>query len=322
MAGRLHDFTPQRYMLTYGPNEPALRVRAGDSVRVKTLDAGGTDEQGRRVSPSMLQSRADTDLLRSNPLVGPFHVEGAQPGDALAVRIVRIGLNRATAYSTSEAHFGMFSGEAPGRKMLVSPPLQKERFDWRLDLRRKTGTLRLKRSAQRTITVPLDPFIGSIGVAPRYGRVETALTPGEYGGNMDCIETRQGTTIFLPVFVRGGLLAFGDIHAAQGDGEICGTALETSAEVTLKFDVLKGQTLDWPRMEDREWIMTVGSARPLTDALRIAFREMLNWLTRERRFDSREAIQLLSQAGRVRVGNVCDPNYSVVYKLRKSLLTR
>jgi acetamidase/formamidase len=317
--GRLHIFAPAKYMLTYGPNAPALRVKAGDSVRVKTVDARGRDERGRRVPPARLQSREGTDLLPSNPLVGPFHIEGAEPGDTLIVKIARIELNRPTAWASSAPDFGAFTGETPGRRMLVTPRLREERFTWRLDLRRKTGTLDLRRSRQRKVTVPLEPFIGSIGVAPRYGRVETALTPGEYGGNMDCIETRQGVTIHFPVFVCGGLLAFGDVHAAQGDGEICGSALETTAEVTLRFDLLKGKPLDWPRMEDRDWLMTVGNARPLLDALRIAFRQMLDWLVEDYGFDSRDAMQLLSQAGRARIGNVCDPNYSVVYKVRKSL---
>lgn len=159
-------------------------------------------------------------------------------------------------------------------------------------------------------------------MAPRYGRVETALTPGEYGGNMDCVDTREGTTLYFPVFVRGGLLAFGDIHAAQGDGEVCGVGLETTAEVTLRFELIRKKILNWPRMEDDHWIMTACSARPLFDAFRLAHYEMLRWLVDEHGLDSGEGFQLLSQVARVRVGNVCDPNYTVVCKFPKSILPK
>ena len=137
---------------------------------------------------------------------------------------------------------------------------------------------------------------------------------------MDCIETKQGTTIYLPVFVDGGYLAFGDVHAAQGDGEICGVALETSAEVTLKIDVVKGKSIEWPRFEDEGSIMVAGSARPLMDAFNTAHLEMVKWLTADYGFDKWDALQLLSQVGTCRVGNVVDVNYTVVAKFPKYCL--
>jgi len=318
--GKTHRLTPARYCLTYGPNEPAMCIQPGDSVIVNTVDAGGLDEHGRKVPASMLESRPDTELCPSNPLVGPIHVEDAGPLDTLVVEIRRIRLNRPTAWSAFNPGFGFFTGETPGRRMALTPDIQSRRFEWKLDLKRKAGALALKRSRVKRLTIPLDPFIGSIGVAPRYGRVETALTPGEYGGNMDCVETRQGTTLYLPVFVRGALLGFGDVHAAQGDGEICGVALETTAEVTLRLGLIKGRALDWPRLEDRAWLMTAGSARPLMDAFRLAHYEMVKWLVDEYGFEQSEAVQALSQVGRARVGNVCDPNYTVLAKFPKKHL--
>jgi acetamidase/formamidase len=182
--------------------------------------------------------------------------------------------------------------------------------------------LDLPLSKLKKVGVPLHPFIGSIGVAPRFGRMETSLTPGEYGGNMDCVETKAEATIYFPVFMQGGYLVLGDIHAAQGDGELCGVALETTAEVKLHVDVLKNEKIEWPRIEDEEWIMTVGSSRPLMEAYKIAHYEMLKWLVSDYDFDKWEALQLLSQIGRCRIGNVVDPNYTVVAKFQKKYLPK
>jgi acetamidase/formamidase len=168
--------------------------------------------------------------------------------------------------------------------------------------------------------VPLDPFIGSIGVAPRYGRVEMTLTPGEYGGNMDYMETREGTTLYLPVWVEGAYLSFGDVHAVQGDGEVNGTALEVPAEVTLRLEVIKGQEADWPRLEDETYIMATGSTRPLMDCVRLAQMELLNWLVRDYGFQREEAWQLMGQVSSMRIGNVVDPCYTVVARFPKRYL--
>jgi acetamidase/formamidase len=134
---------------------------------------------------------------------------------------------------------------------------------------------------------------------------------------MDCVETKKGATVLLPIFVKGGYLAFGDVHAAQGDGEICGVALETTAEVKIRVQVIKNKAIGWPRIEDDEWLMVAASSRPLMDAFKIAHYELLNWLTTDYGFDRSEGFQVLSQAGRCRVGNVVDPNYTVVAKIPK-----
>ena len=324
MAARrkTHRFEPQTYQFTYGGAEAVLTVRPGETVVAKTADAFGFDEHGRSIPASKMASRDDTEFYAVNPLVGPIAVEGAEPGDTLVVEIRKIALNRPYATSGVEAAFGCFTGECDGKRMSFTPNMKEKEFRWRLDLKRNSGTLRLEKSRMKSMTIPLQPFLGSIGVAPRWGRVETSLTPGEYGGNMDCVETRRGATLYFPVFVSGGLLAFGDVHAAQGDGEICGIGLEATAEVTLRLNVIKNHALDWPRMEDRDWIMTAGSARPLWDAYRLAHREMLRWLVGQYGFGPDEGLQVLSQVGRARVGNVCDPNYTVIAKFPKKHLPK
>jgi len=208
----------------------------------------------------------------------------------------------------------------PGRWFLLNSPLETIYYDWKLDQERNTGTLELQGSRLAKVEIPLHPFLGSIGVAPRFGRVEMSLTPGEYGGNMDCVETKAGSTLYLPVFVRGGYIAFGDIHAAQGDGEICGVALETTAEVTMKVYIVEGKSIEWPKIEDDNWIMTACSSRPMIEAYKIAHYKMVKWLESEYGFERWEALQLLSQVGRCRIGNVVDPCYTVVAKYPKKYL--
>ena len=318
--GTIHKLEPRIYQYTFGPNEPALTIKSGDTVVAATRDASGLNEKMEPM-PEVQKQRSDiTSYCERNPLVGPIYVEEAEPGDTLAVTIQKIELNRNYAWSRHRAYFACLSGEVPGKQLLLHEPVPESKFDWQLDLERKTGILELKESKRKRIEIPLHPFLGSIGVAPRFGRVESSLAPGEYGGNMDCVETKEGTTLHLPVWVRGAYFAFGDIHAAQGDGEICGVALETTAEVTFKLEVIKGRSIEWPRLEDDTYIMTTGSGRPLMDCVRIAQVELVKWLVDEYGFEKWEAFQVISQAMTMRIGNVVDPNYTVVAKFPKQYL--
>ena len=318
--GKLHILQPIVYQYTYGPNQPLLRVRSGDSVTVSTIDAHGFDRCGKPLTKSQKQKSEITTFAEANPLVGPICIEEAEPGDLLQIVIRKILIDREYAFSSLSPHFGALTGESTGRELLFNEPLPEARYHWELDLAAQTGTLRLPKSKLEKIQIPLHPFIGSIGVAPRFGRTETALVPGEYGGNMDCVETKEGTILYLPIWVRGAYLSFGDIHAAQGDGEICGVALETTAQVTLKLEVIKNRTAEWPRLENQTHMMVAGSARPLMDAVRIAHVELTKWLVADYRFDKWEALQVLSQVGTMRVGNVVDPNYTIVAKFPKKYL--
>lgn len=309
----LHRYEPNIYYHTYGPNPAALKIKPGDTLTTSTVDAGGYDNHGEQITSEMRQRSQKTIYSNSNPLTGPFYIEGAEPGDTLNIDIKKIKLTRDSAWSRVASHFGGLTEEAPGRRLLYNDPLPGKRYEWSLNLNEMTGTTDLPGSQKRSPVIPLHPFIGSIGVAPRYGRVEMSLTPGEFGGNMDCPDVKEGATLQLPVSVRGGLLVFGDIHAAQGDGELCGVALETSAEITLNIDVIKKQ-IDWPRIIDSKWIMVAGSSRPLMEAYKIAHVEMVKWLSDEYGYDKWDALQLLSQVGRVRIANTVDPNYTVAAK--------
>jgi len=317
---KLHRLEPRVYQYTFGPNEPLVRIRSGDSVTTSTVDAQGLDRNGNPLAEHQKQRSKATVFQESNPLVGPIWIEEAQPGDLLKISMEKILLNREYAFSFLRSHFGSLTGESEGKDLLLNDPLSEKKYRWNLNLDSQMGTLKLSESKLEKIEIRLHPFIGSIGVAPRFGRIETALVPGEYGGNMDCIETKEGAVLYLPIWVEGAYLSFGDVHAAQGDGEICGVALETTAEVTLKLEVIKNKTAQWPRIEDETHIMVAGSARPLMDAVRVSHVELIKWLVADYGFDKWEAVQVLSQVGRIRIGNVVDPNYTVVAKFPKKHL--
>ena len=137
---------------------------------------------------------------------------------------------------------------------------------------------------------------------------------------MDFNEVVEGVTMYFPVFEPGALFMLGDGHAAQGDGEIDGAAIETSFDVTFTVDLIKGKKINWPRLENDEVIMSIGSTRPLMDALRIACADMVNWLVEDHGYDKFEALQLLGQAARIEIANVVDPQYSVACLIEKKYL--
>jgi acetamidase/formamidase len=191
---------------------------------------------------------------------------------------------------------------------------------WQLDRARNVGILDIPNSASKRIELPLRPMLGRVAVAPAGQEAWGGLWPGNFGGNMDTSDVREGATVYLPVFHDGGYFYFGDGHALQGDGEIVGSGLETTMDVTLQFDVIKGRTIAWPRIEDETHIMVAGSIRPLVDAFRIAQVELIQWLVDDYGFDKMDAYQVVSQAGTTRVANVVDPNYTIVAKFPKSAL--
>ena len=315
-----HHLDPKIYYYTFAMHEPALRVHSGDTVVSVAPDAFGYDAERNPLPEHMKHKVEGTVLQESNPVVGPIYVEEADVGDLLAVHIERIRVNRDFAISHQMPNFGSLTGEGPGHTLVYNEPIPSIPYEWELDLDRQVGILELPQSRLKRVEVPLHPFIGTIGIAPRFGRVEITLTPGEHGGNMDCVDTCEGTTLYLPVWAKGGYLSFGDVHALQGDGEINGIALEVSAEVTLTVQVLKERKAEWPRLENETHIMVAGSTRPLMDCVRLAQMELLYWLVDDYDFQREEAWQLNAQVGSMRIGNIVDPCYTVVAKFPKQYL--
>lgn len=298
-------FEPTDGVPSFGVREPVLRIKPGDVVETRTFSR-----------PGDYYERAGGAWPGE---VGPFHIEGATPDDTLVVKILRLRLNRDTAVSAvNPGGISAVAGDA--RTRMLNDPLPTRRFVWQLDRARNVGILDLPNSASKRIEVPLRPMLGRLAVAPAGTEVFGGLWPGNFGGNMDSPDAREGTTVYLPIFHAGALFYFGDVHALQGDGEIVGSGLETTADVTFQFDLIKGRRIRWPRMEDASDIMVAGSARPLVDAFRIAQVELIEWLVDEYGFEKMEAYQVVSQAGHSRIANVVDPNYTVMAKFPKKLL--
>ncbi|MFA6507000.1 MAG: acetamidase/formamidase family protein [Treponemataceae bacterium] len=317
-----HTFLPKRYHYTFGPHTPELSIVSGDTLTTRTRDCRGQDGERNPLPENMKPSAAGTDFQQSNPVVGPIVVKDARRGDCLRVHIDRITIDRDYGMSKQNARFGSLTGEWPGHPMHYPAPIETRFFDWKIDPERLVGTLLLPNSKLTKVEVPLVPFIGSIGVAPPMGRVETTMTPGEFGGNMDYRGLTEGVSLYLPVWVDGGYLGFGDVHALQGDGETNGTAVEVSAEVSLTVEVVKNKKIGWPRAENEDYLIVLGSARPLEDCVRLAMFELLLWLVDDYGFEREEAWQLMGQLGRLDIANVVDPAYTVAAKFPKRYLPR
>jgi acetamidase/formamidase len=298
-AAETHRLKPTTGHATFAVREPVLTVKPGDVLESETL-WGEWYEKAGGAWPGE---------------VGPIAIEGAEPGDTLVVGILKVRPNRDTAVSTQGGTFGALVPD--GGTAFLNEPFPRGRYVWRLDGERMTGTVDLPGSAVKSVTVPLRPMIGRVAVAPAGDEEFGGLWPGRFGGNMDTEDVREGTTVYLPVAHPGGLFYFGDGHALQGDGELCGSGLETSMEVAFRFGLLKGKRIAWPRLENSEYIMVAGSARPLSDALRIAGVELVGWLVEDYGFGKEDAYQLLSQLAVLQVANMVDPLYTVVAKFPK-----
>ena len=286
-------------------NKPVATITPGETVEVETWDASGNI-----VKP--VQALAETiqkGIQRfSNPITGPIYVEKAEPGDALKIEIINISFPD-VGWTAVIPGFGGLEGW-----LRLSPPLTK--FS-----KISGGKINYALNDGRTIEIPVKPFIGTIGVSPEFEAVST-IVPGKHGGNMDVPDICTGNTLYLPVAVSGALLGLGDVHAVQGDGEICGTALEVSSKITMRIEVEKNKRLDWPRIESKDEIMTVCSAKPLEDAVRMAFLEMIKWLETDYGFERYDAYMLLSLAAKARIAQIVDPLFTVVAKLPKKMLPK
>ena len=307
-AAQPRKFVPSQGEPTFAVRKPVLHVKPGDIIETQTFSKPGDYYDPQKAGPWPGE-------------VGPFYIEGAAPGDTLVVRILKLTPNRDVAIShLRRSGISAVAGDSSTR--ILNEPLPERRFVWRLDRQRMTGSLELPASASKRIELPLSPMLGRVAVAPAGDEAFSGMWPGNFGGNMDASDVREGTTVYLPVFHEGAYFYFGDFHALQGDGEIIGSGLESTADVTLQFEVQKGRPIRWPRLEDATHIMVAGSVRPLSDALRIAYVELIEWLVADYGFDKIDAYQIASQAGTVRVANMVDPNYTVVAKFPKSALPK
>jgi amidase len=284
--------------------EPIAHIQPGESVVVYTQDAF----ESRITSETDLPSAILGPYL--NPQTGPLFIEGAEPGDTLAVHILDIEPTRDWAVSAFIPYFGGLTSTKFTRTL--QEPLPERVWIYKLHDSMLRHSVRLN--------FPWRPFLGTMATAPDLEAI-SALTPFDQGGNMDVPDTKPGNILYLPVRVPGAYFFTGDCHAGQGDGELCGVALEITAKVRLKFDLLKGKRLNWPRIESPDAFMAVGSARPMEDAARIAYSELIAWMV-EMGWDQWEAYQALTQIGGLYVGNMVDTTYSLVAKIDKQYVKR
>ena len=297
-----YHFTPTHYHVTIGSHEPVLHIADRDTVITTTVDAGGSDATGQRVTPG------------GNPQTGPFYVDGAEPGDTLAMHLVRLVPNRPRGYSNDSLAFSVvdpdYANEMPGWN----------NAEWQMDMAAGMATLIQPETALGALRLPLAPMLGCFGVAPDRGQAISTGTSGPYGGNMDYRGFVAGVTVYFPVFVPGALIHVGDGHAVQGDGEIVGTGIEISFEVEFSVKLIKGKQINWPRGENETHIFTVGNARPLDQALQHATTEMMRWLKADYGLDGVAAGLLLGQTVEYDLGNVFDPAYTMICKVAKKYL--
>jgi len=283
-----------------------LHIFPGDTVRTWTVDAGGVDSKGVRRS------------LGGNPETGPFYIEGAFPGDTLVVKLNRLRLNRDSAVSGDRIEPSALS---PG---YIQSTKYDDKFDSNWVLDREKGIARLKQPSERlkNYTVKLQPMLGCIAVAPPGHQAFRTGFLGSYGGNMDYNQIREGTTVYLPVSAPGALLFVGDGHAAQGDGELTGDALETSMQVEFTVNLIKGKSTRNPRAENDDYLMSLGIANSLPEAVQAATTDLANWLQRDYKLEPNEAAIVLGTAIQYNIAEVVDPLVHVVAKISKETLAK
>ena len=300
-----HEFAPTVFYRQFSAlNKPVLTVAPGDTIHTTTVDAGGTDAAGAK--------RA----MGGNPQTGPFYVETALPGDTLAVHLIRLRLNRDWA----ESDDGMV-GRSLRSDLSVRMKDVGKAVRWHLDLEKGVATSERPGEHLAPYTVPLRPMLGCIAVAPSPSQAAPPTSDsGSWGGNIDFNEIVDGVTVYLPVRNPGALLYVGDGHAAQGDGELNGNALETSMDVEFSVDVFPGQSVPGVRVESPTHLMAMGLAGSLDDSFREATDNMAQWLTEAYKLTPSEIAQVLGTSAEYQVSEVADRNAGIVLKLRKERL--
>jgi acetamidase/formamidase len=312
-------------VLVYRPAHTELKYTFGGSPAVRHIRPGTrivswTEDcyDGAVTKPGDLPTKVQMPG-HDNPQTGPFFVDGAEPGDTLAIHIEKLEPARDYGVSSSFPGFGALNGT--DRTALLGPDLPETVWFYQVD--RAKGVARTRsRDGKLAWEVPLAPFLGCLGVAPSGGEVRSTIVPDNFGGNMDCPEVRPGNTVYLGVRAAGGLLSFGDGHYAMGDGEIIGTAVEGAMNVELTVDLIKHRETPWPRIENEQWMMSIGASRPLEDAARIAFKDMVQWVREKTGLSEMDAYQFVSQNAQAPIVEIVDPQYTVLVKIPKSRLPR
>jgi acetamidase/formamidase len=304
--------SPGEFAWTFGGAAPVRTVKPGDALSIWTEDcfAGKV-----RTERDLVSQVCEFPFL--NPQTGPFYVDGAKPGDTLALHFVSIEPATDIGAATTVPFFGTLTSDA--QTATLQEALPELVWIYELDNAKRTVTYRAK-SAELTLELPMDPMHGTVGVAPAALEARSALVPDSHGGNLDTPEMRAGVTAYFGVNVEGALFSLGDGHARQGEGEACGTGVEVAMNTVVIVELIPGMATPWPRLESDKHLMSIGAARPLENAYRVAQVDMTGWLSELYGVDRMDAYQIVAQAALAPVAQVCNPIYTVTSKLPKALL--
>jgi len=294
----------------FGVAPPVAHLKPGNILDANSLDCFGNALQ--KPGDSLLMVKGD------NPLTGPFFVDGAEPGDTLAVKILDLRIDGNQGVGTFSAGFGAVNN-THYTPVLEAKPLEDRIWYYPIDHEKNTATF-VALDSQFKVSFPVHPFLGCVGVAPANGESRSSIVPAEFGGNMDAPEVSKGNTLYLPVNVAGAYFYFGDGHAAMGDGEVAGSAVEVPMRARLRIDLLKKRKIDWPRLENDSTLMTAGIYRPVDDAVRIAVTELIHWVHADYGLSELDAYELCSKVCKLHLTEMVDPNYVVIASIEKKYL--
>ncbi len=306
ISSRHIHFLPSKFYNAYNATTlPVLHIQPEDTISTESLDALGFDKDSVK--------RGE----RGNPLTGPFYIEGASAGDVIAISIVSLSLNRNFA-TTLNAFIPKILPKPQAKKMWRNARLVK----WSLDTINNIGIPAKKYEHLSALKISLHPFLGSVGVAPPGTKSISSGGFGIWGGNLDFRAIAKSSTLYLPVFHEGALLYLGDGHAAQGDGELNGDALETSLNFSFTVKVIKneGLQLTYPRVEDINYIMAFGQEKNLDRALKEATLNLISWLQKDYYLSIEEASQIIGPAVEYRIPKIASNTVEVVAMIKKSII--
>ncbi|MDC0935290.1 acetamidase/formamidase family protein [Pirellulales bacterium] len=302
MANRV--FFSERFQYTYGPHEPTLRIDSGETIEVVCPDADNRLADGSLLSAEQRQRPEGAPLFEGNPLAGPIYVADVCPTDCLAVDILAIDLDEPEGVTLLAPRHGLLSAEelTPDSDGSASEA-PRHMYRWRIDQQAKVAEMENPLGGEH-LSVPLRPMIGSLGVCPAWGQHISSLFAGDFGGNLDLPIIEAGATVILPVIHPGGMLFLGDLHAAQGHGEIVGGGIEVSGKVTIRVRKISDNVIPAPRILSRNRMSAVATAGDLRLAISLAYSRLLAWIASSDRINRWDAYQLVSQAGIVEIGGL------------------
>jgi acetamidase/formamidase len=299
------QYTPEVYHLTFGRHPDTFKMYPGQSIQLHLPDCDGLDANGKRLPVERFEQSNYYDIMIGNPAGGPFYIEGARPGDTVIVHIDNISIDRnfgRTGLSQKQIHI-------PPKLLITDEDVDfnvqmpREVRRWQINTQANTATMELPNSRVSQVTLELDPFPGAVAVAPPNGEFIHTLKSGVYGGNMDIPALKIGSCIHLPVFTEGAMLFLGDIHAAQGDGEVIGGGIEVGGSIIFRVEVVKNKKIASPRIESDNEIGAVGTGENIHSAMEMAFAQLVMCLVQDYGFERWDALHLVSQTAKASPGN-------------------